>query len=185
MSRSPAQGMESFAHLFESVPMTTINAQAAAAWSDVAGLVGRMDKSVKEIQVLGSTKIAQELRFRKKVFMEAISELSALWINGYVYARAVYGTVLTDLHYSRTEEEVSRNGQRLIDFAEGIDVATIFVNLPEGVNEIRASFAEGTGYTAVTRKLATRQAEAALLTSWATGVATGIAEHELFFGSGE
>ncbi len=116
--------------------------------------------------------------------MEAITDLGGVWVNGYVYARAVYGTVLIDLHYSESDQEVSRNGQRLIDFAEAIDVTTIFANLPEGVEEIRTSFANGSVSSAssvVVRKIGARQGQAAFLTSWATGVATGIAEHELFF----
>jgi hypothetical protein len=180
MTRSPAQGMESFVQLFQRTPVAEMNQQAGAAWSDPAGMLGRIDESVKQVQLAGTTNAVQELRFRKRVFMDAIEELSGAWINGYILARAVFGTVLIDLHFSKREPDVQRNGQQLIDFAETIGVVSIFANLPDAAAEVRSGISTGAENDVLVRNLGAREAEGAYLTSWAMGVATGIAEHELF-----
>ena len=143
-------------------------------------MLERIDPAEKEIQVAFALQTAKELGFRKRTFNDAVATLAGVWQNGYIFVRAVYGTVLTPCLYSKAEVDWPVNGQRLIDYAEGIDDLTIFGKLAGPFQAFRRGLLTAPEFRTVIRKLGPRQAEAVLVTAWARGIATGVAEHELF-----
>jgi hypothetical protein len=184
--RDPAEGVDSFVDLFESTPVSEINEQGRAAWGDVAGMLSRMDRASKQVELAYSEMAVQEVRFRKRDYKDAVVSIGGCWFSGYVFARQVYGTVLVANFYSETDEAVSHNGQRLIDFAESIDVemvvanfAGLFADLPEALASFREKLLDATENGAA-RKLRARKVDATLSSAWAAGITAGIAEHEIF-----
>jgi hypothetical protein len=184
--RDPAEGFDSFVHLFESTPVPDINEQGAAAWGDVAGMVSRMDRAPKQVELAYSEMAVQEVRVRKGGLKDAVVAIGGGWFSGYVFARQVYGTVLVTTLYSDSDEAVSHNGQRLIDFAESIEVEMVIANLPgvfADLPETLASFREKLLDATENRsaqKVQARKANATLSSAWAAGITAGIAEHEIF-----
>ena len=180
--RDPAEGFDSFVDLFESTPVPEVNEQGRAAWGDVAGMASRMDRAAKQIELAYSQWAVHDLRVRKSDSKDAIVSVGGGWFSGYVFARQVYGTALVANFYSDTDEAVLHNGQRLIDFAESIEVEMVMANFPgvfAGLPEALATFREGL-LEATGRDLSARKVVATLSSAWAAGVTVGIAEHEIF-----
>jgi len=180
--RDSAEGFDSFVDLFESTPVPDMNEQGRAAWGDIAGMVSRMDRAPRQIELVYSEMAVQELRVRKRDSKGAIVSIGGGWFSGYVFARQVYGTALVANFYSDTDEAVSHNGQRLIDFAESIDVEMVIANFPgvfADLPEALATFREGL-LDATARTLSARKVDTTLSSAWAAGVTAGIAEHEIF-----
>jgi len=179
MTQSPSQSMDSFALLFDLTPNSIIHEHARAAWADPTAMLERMDATASEVQMAYARQAAMELRFKKKQLTDAMSCIAGVWVNGYVFTRIVYDTEMTSFHYSGTYEEVQANGQRLIDFAESIEIEKIFDGLARAVDGIRDELV-GPEDRVLVRKLGHRIAQGVLLAAWAHGVAIGIAERWLF-----
>jgi hypothetical protein len=180
--RESAEAFDSFIDLFESTPVSEINEQGRAAWDDVAGMASRMDGAPMQVELAYSEMAVQELRVRKRDSKDAIVSVGGGWFSGYVFARQVYGTALVANFYSDSDEAVSHNGQRLIDFAQCIDVEMVVATLPgvlADLPEAIATFREAL-LDATARTLSARKVDATLSSAWAAGVTAGIAEHEVF-----
>ncbi len=179
MTQSPSQSMDSFAQLFDVTPNSIIKEHARTAWADPTAMLERMDATASEVQMAYACQAATELRFKKKHLTDAMSCIANVWVNGYVFTRIVYDTEMTAVHYTATYEEVKANGQRLIDFAESIEIEKIFDGLARAVEGIRDELV-GPEDRVLVRRLGHRVAEGVLLAAWAHGVAIGIAERWLF-----
>jgi hypothetical protein len=180
--RDPAEGFDSFVDRFESTPVPEMNEQGRAAWGDVAGMVSRMDPAPRQVELAYSEREVQELRVRTRDAKDALVSIGGGWFSGYVFARQVYGTALVTTFYSETDQAVSHNGQRLIDFAERIEVEMVMANFPgifADLPEALATFREGL-LDATVRTISTGKADATLSRAWAAGVTAGIAEYEIF-----
>jgi hypothetical protein len=178
--RESAEAFDSFVDLFESTPVPEINEQGRAAWDDVAGMVARMDRAPKQVELAYSEMAIQEVHVRKSDATDALVSIGGGWFSGYVFARQVYGTVLVATFYSATDEIVSHNGLQLIEFAESIDVKMVMANFPGVFAELPEALATFRESLLNLTELSARKVDDTLSSAWVAGVKAGIAEHEIF-----
>ena len=178
VARTPGQALDALIVREREEGAAAIFKRYTAAMTDIRATYEGYDKAIKDVAFEHSAHAVQELRFRPRAIEEALRELSGAWFCGYVYARAVYGSV-SPLKYSDSEEESQINGQSLIDYAEAINIDGILhgVSATSGFASEIESCSE---YRAVLKKAGRRFGPAAVLTSWAMGIAIAIAEHERF-----
>jgi hypothetical protein len=179
LTKSPSDALEIFGRLLRDCDDAAFAPQSRTVWTDPRGMTNRTDVAVKQVELAMVREAIQNLRIRRKSDLNAAIEMfGSCWINGYVLSRLLYGTALSALQYSRTDDEAHENGQRLIDYSESIDFDSTWRAAQEGVAEASAAMLGGSN-ARIARKYG-RMWEAAGVTCYINGIRIGIAEQELF-----
>ena len=176
----PSAAIENFGHLIhEKGHDPQIDRDSRTAWSDPQGMTKRTDEAALRVQFASVAEVIKGLGIRRKSdHRAAVVTFGGCWINGYVLARLLYGSALNSLHYSRVEDDIQQNGQRLIDYSEAIDLDSVLRAAPEGVAGAAASMLNGDDVRMAGKY--GRKWQAAGVTCYANGIRVGIAEQELF-----
>ncbi len=176
----PSAAIENFSHpLREKGHDPEIDRESRTAWSDPQGMTQRTDEAVLRIQFAMVAEAITGLGIRRKSdYNAAFETLGGCWINGYVLVRLFYGSALSALRYSKSDDDIRKNGQRLIDYAESIDLDSVLRSAPEGVAGAASSMLSGND-ARMAHKYG-RMWQSVGVTCYANGIRVGVAEHELF-----
>ena len=176
--RAPGEALDDFVEREREEGVVAINVRdTALCVTNARATYDGMDTAVKNVALAHSAEAIQKLGLRRRAVVNASGELSGAWLCGYIYARAVYGP-LTPLKYSDSEEQSQVIGQSLVDFAEAIDRDGILGTA--SFQSFNGGIESSGAYPTILKKAGQRFGSAAVLTSWAMGIAIAIAEHEMF-----